>query len=67
MKYLAIIKDATPQFGGVVSIVCFSRIDAVKTARRECIEARAIGIKCYGRVEPKRVRPEKEFKQLGWL
>jgi hypothetical protein len=67
MKYLAIIKDSSPQFGGEISIVCFSRYDAVTRARKECLAARSMGIKCYGKVLPKKLKVRQEFERLGWL
>ena len=72
MKYLAIITDTSPQFGGETSIVCFTRKDAIIKARSECLVARAIGIKCYGKVKPyarvmTKTKTLNEFKKLGWL
>jgi hypothetical protein len=69
MRYTAIIKDASPQFGGEVHIACASRRDAIIRARQECLNGRAIGIECYGRVLPKnnKVRIIKEFKKVGLL
>ena len=66
MKYQAIIKDVSLQYGGDTVIVCFSRHEAVQTARRECLAGRAIGIVCYGSVLPK-IRPIRDFRRLGWL
>lgn len=69
MKYIAIIKDPSPQFGGEVKIFCANRREAVIKARTECLNGRAIGIECYGRVLPKsnKFRIIKDFKKLGWL
>lgn len=67
MKYLAVITDSSPQFGGETSIVYYSRYDAVVRARKECLEARAIGIKCYAKVLPKKLKVKQEFERLGWL
>lgn len=67
MKYLAVIKDSSPQFGGEISIVYFSRREAIIKARSECLAARAIGIKCYAKVLPKKLKVKKEFERLGWL
>lgn len=69
MKYLAIIRDVSPQFGGETSIVCYNRYDAVIKARRECLAARAIGIKCYGKVLPAKRNgaARLEFERLGWI
>ena len=67
MKYLAVVTDSSPQFGGETSIVCFTRRDAVIKARSECLAARAIGIECYARVLPKKLKVKQEFQKLGWL
>lgn len=69
MKYQAIIKDSSPQFGGETYIACATRADAVIKARRECLAARAIGIECYGKVLPAKRNgaARQEFERLGWL
>lgn len=67
MKYLVIIRDASPEFAGEVNILCATRLEAVRKARSELKQARAIGIDCYANVLPKRARPEKDFKLLGWI
>ena len=67
MKYLAVITDTSPQFGGETSIICFTRADAVIKARSECLAARAIGITCYAKVLPKKLKVKQEFERLGWL
>ncbi len=67
MKFTAIIKDASPIFGGEVHVLCASRLEAIKRARRELKDARALGIECYAKVLPRRARPRKDFERLGWL
>jgi hypothetical protein len=67
MKYLAIIKDSSSQYGGEVSIVCFTRREAIIKASSECLAARSFGIKCYAKVLPKKLHVKREFKKLGWL
>lgn len=67
MKYIVIITDDSTQFGGEVNILCATRLEAIRKARSELKQARAIGIKCYAKVLPKRARPEKDFKYLGWM
>lgn len=67
MKYIALIKDSSPQFGGETSIVCFSRHDAILKARAECLAARSIGIKCYAKVLPPKLKIKQEFRKLGWV
>ena len=67
MKYLAIIKDNSPQFSGEIYVVCFTRRDAIIKARSECLAARSFGIKCYAKVLPKKLKVRQEFERLGWL
>ncbi len=69
MKYLAVIKDVSLQFGGETCIACATRADAVIRARAECTAGRAIGIECYARVLPAKRNgaARQEFERLGWL
>ena len=66
MKYIVVITDTSPQFGGEAHIVCFNRREAVVLARLECRQARAIGVECYAKVLPKRQKIARELKILGW-
>lgn len=67
--YYAVITDTSPQFGGETSIICTSRRDAILKARKECLWARELGIKCYAKVLPKKQNGSiiAEFKKLGWI
>lgn len=69
MKHLAVITDTSPQFGGETSIICYSRADAIIKARKECLDARSFGIKCYAKVLPKKRNGTiiSEFKNMGWI